>query len=67
MSDQADFRCLVDGFFAAVSFAGFLPAIGIIISFWPLEAFFGFLAGLPAFAGVASRPTLCRSASIRAV
>jgi hypothetical protein len=31
---QADFRCgLADGFFAATSFAGFLPAIGISISF----------------------------------
>ena len=31
---QADFRCgLVAGFFAAASFAGFLPAIGINISF----------------------------------
>ena len=33
---QADFRCgLAAGFFAAASFAGFLPAIGISISFWP--------------------------------
>jgi hypothetical protein len=39
-------RCgLADGFFAAASFACFLPAIGISISFWPAEAFFGFLAG----------------------
>jgi len=30
------------GFFAAVSF-GFLPAIGISISFWPAEALRGFL------------------------
>jgi hypothetical protein len=34
---QADFRCLADGFLAAaVSFACFLPAIGISISFWPM-------------------------------
>ena len=31
---------------------------------WPV-AFFGFLAGLSSFSGAASRPTLCRSASIR--
>ena len=36
---------------AAASFAGFLPAIGISISFWPTDAFFGFLAG---FFGVAA-------------
>ena len=33
------------GFFTAVSLAGFLPAIGISISFWPGAAFFDFLAG----------------------
>jgi hypothetical protein len=32
----ADFLCaLAAGFFAAASFAGFFPAIGISISFWP--------------------------------
>ena len=42
---QADFRCcLAAGFLAAVSFACFLPAIGISISFWPAAAFRGFLA-----------------------
>ncbi|MBR0851616.1 hypothetical protein JQ543_28000 [Bradyrhizobium diazoefficiens] len=51
------------GFFAAASFAGFW--IGINISFWPATTLRGFLAGLAAFAGAASRPTLCRSASIR--
>jgi hypothetical protein len=30
-------------FLAAVSFAGFLPAIGISISFWPAAALRGFL------------------------
>jgi hypothetical protein len=59
---QADFRCcLPAGFFAAVSFAGFLPEIGISISLWPAAAFRGFLAGFfGAFASAA-----CRSASIR--
>jgi hypothetical protein len=42
---QADFRCcLPAGVFAAVSFAGFLPAIGNSISLWPAAAFFGALA-----------------------
>jgi hypothetical protein len=42
----ADLRCgLAAGFFAAVSFAGFLPAIGISISFWPAAALRGFLPG----------------------
>jgi hypothetical protein len=35
---------LADGFFAAAS-AGFFPAIGISISFWPGVAFLDFLAG----------------------
>jgi hypothetical protein len=41
-SRQADLRCLAEGFFAAVSFAGFLPAISISISFWPAAALRGF-------------------------
>src|SRR5581483_4979421 len=42
-----DFRCLAEGFFAEVSFDGFLPAMGISISFWlragflDLACFFG--------------------------
>jgi hypothetical protein len=61
----ADFRCgLAEDFFAAASL-GFLPSIGISISFCPLEALRGFLVGLAAFAGAASLPTLLRSASIR--
>ena len=65
---QADFRCcLPAGFFAAVSFAAFLPVIGISISLWPAAAFRGFL---PDFFGAsasaaAAPPTLRRSASIR--
>ena len=44
---HADFRrAPAAGFFAAASFAGFLPAIGISISFWPAAAFFGFLGRL---------------------
>jgi hypothetical protein len=39
--------------------------IDINISFWPAAALRGFLAGFAAFADVASRPTLCRSASIK--
>lgn len=55
MEDQADLRLApAAGFFAAASFAGFLPAIDISISFWPAAAFRGFLAGFPAFAGAAS-------------
>lgn len=42
-----------------------MPSIGISISFCPLAAFRGFLAGLAAFAGAAFLPTLRRSASIR--
>jgi hypothetical protein len=38
-------RCdLPAGFFAAVTFACFLPAIGISISFCPADALRGFLA-----------------------
>src|SRR6201987_4270384 len=66
--DQADFRCcLLAGFFAAVSLAGFLPAIGISISLWRAAAFRGFLAdffGALVSAGTPP-PTLRRSASIR--
>jgi hypothetical protein len=40
---QADFRWGLAGFFAGASFACFLPAMGISISFWPAAAFFGFL------------------------
>jgi hypothetical protein len=47
--DMVLFRCdLAVGFFAAVSLAGFLPAIGISISFWPADVFLDFLAGFPA-------------------
>jgi hypothetical protein len=50
----AVFRCcLAAGFFALASFAGFLPAIGISISFWPAAALRGFL---PGFFGAWSRP-----------
>jgi hypothetical protein len=60
--DYADFRSgLAAGFFAAASFVGFLPAIGISISFWPLATLRGFLAGLESFAGSAS-PMRLRSA-----
>jgi hypothetical protein len=41
--------------------AGFLPAIGSSISFWPAAAFFGFFVVFE----VGSQPTLRRSASIR--
>jgi hypothetical protein len=54
---------LAAGFFAAASF-GFLPSIGISISFWPLDALRGFF-GSAAFEGAASLPTLLRSPSIR--
>jgi len=45
------------GFFAAASFAGFLPSIDVSISLWPAAALRGFLAGLAAFAGAACLPT----------
>ena len=48
---QADLRCLADDFFA-VSFAGFLPSIGISISFWPAAAFRGFFGWLLPSLGV---------------
>jgi hypothetical protein len=51
-------------FFAAASFAGFLPSIDISISFWPLAALRGFFEGFDSFAGSAP-PTLRRSASMR--
>jgi len=35
----ADLRCRVVAFLAAVSLAGFLPAIGTSISFWPAAVF----------------------------
>ncbi|NOJ40935.1 hypothetical protein HCN58_15210 [Bradyrhizobium sp. WSM 1791] len=44
----ADLRCLAEGLFAAVSFACFLPAIGLSISFWPEVALFGCFAGFEA-------------------
>lgn len=50
---QADFRCGLAGRFLAAASLGFLPSIGIRISFWPLHAF-GFLGGLAPFAGAAS-------------
>src|ERR1700746_3412864 len=65
---HADFLCcLPAGFFAAVSFAGFLPAIGISISLWPAAAFRGFLADFfdALVSAAAAPPTLCRRASIR--
>src|ERR1700688_447333 len=66
-ANQADFRCdLAAGFFAAVSFACFLPAIGISISFWSAAALRGFLVGfVVALGSAAAPPTLLRSASIR--
>ena len=64
---HADLRCdLAVGFFAAASFTGFFPSIGISISFWPAALFFGFLAGFfVALVSAAAPPTLLRSASIR--
>ena len=67
-SCQADFRRdpVVAGFFAGVSLACFLPAIGISISFWPTDAFRGFLGDFcGALVAAAGPPTLRRSASIR--
>src|SRR5580692_2885841 len=63
----ADFRCcLAAGFFAAVSFACFLPKIGMSISFWPLDALRGFLAAFfGALVSAGAPPTLRRRASIR--
>jgi hypothetical protein len=54
---QADLRCcLADGLFDVLSLAGFLRAIGISISFWPLAALRGFLADfLGTFAGSDAR------------
>lgn len=49
-TSYADFRCaLAAGFFAAASFAGFFPEIGMSISFCPGVAFLGFLGFLAAF------------------
>jgi hypothetical protein len=42
MPNQADLRCLVAGFLYTASFACFLPAIGINISFCPAAALRGF-------------------------
>lgn len=66
-SDYADFRCdLAAGFLATVSFACFLPDIGISISFWPVAALRGFFADFfEALVSVAGPPTLLRNASIR--
>jgi hypothetical protein len=63
----ADLRCdLAAGFFVAASFAGFLPVIGISISFWPTDAFLDFLVGFfSALVAGAAPPTPRRSASIR--
>jgi hypothetical protein len=59
---------LADGFFAAASFAGFLPAIGMSISFCPVDALLDFLAGFfEAGDAAAAPPTLLRSASLPAV
>jgi hypothetical protein len=58
-------RCGFDAvFFAIASFAGFLPVIGISISFWPLAALRGFFEGFDGLASSAP-PTLWRSASRR--
>jgi hypothetical protein len=58
--------CRAAGFFPAVSFACFLPEIGISISFWPAAAFRGFLPdSFGAFVSAAAPPTLRRNASIR--
>src|SRR5882757_11162704 len=59
----ADLRCGLDiGFFAVVSLA-FLPAIGISISFWPLAALRGFLAGFDGLAGSAPPSRITAKAS----
>ena len=54
------------GFFTAASFVGFLPVIGISISFWLLATLRGFLAGFDPFAGSVP-PLLLRSAISRGV
>jgi len=65
-SRQADFRCDLDAGFVDASFACFLPAIGISISFCPADAFRAFFAGFfGAEVSAAAPPTLRRSASIR--
>ena len=65
-SNQADLRCgLAAGFFPAACF-GFLPAIGINISFCPAAAWRGFFTDFfGPFVSAAAPPTLRRSASIR--
>ena len=60
---QADFRCgLADGFFAVASLAGFLPAIGISISFWPAAALRGFFADFFSGLGPRAAKHACRTA-----
>ena len=49
---------MADGFFAAESFAGFLPAIGISISFWPGAVFFDFLGAFFGVAGAAAAESM---------
>jgi hypothetical protein len=58
---------LAASFFAAASLAGFLPAIGISISFCPAAALRAFLAGFfgASVAAAAPPPMLFRSASTR--
>lgn len=62
--NYTNFRCgLAAGFFAAASFAGFFPAIGISISFCPAAAFLAFLASFfGTLASAEAPPTLRRSA-----
>jgi hypothetical protein len=65
-TNQAVFRCCLAVGFFAVSFVGFLPSIGISISFWPAAALRGFLADFfGAVASAAAPPTLRRNASYR--
>ena len=63
---HADLRCgLAADFLPAVSF-GFLPSIGISISFCPAAALRGFLVGFfDALVSAAAPPMLLRRASIR--
>ena len=63
-ASKADFRRgLAAGFFAAASLGGFLPAIGISISFWPAAALRASLAGFfGASVAAAPPPMLLRSA-----
>ena len=52
--------CAVASTAAIASFAGFLPVIGIRISFWPLAALRGFFEGFDALAS--SAPATLRPA-----